>query len=274
MRPSPTRFHPRSAARARTAEPRTGTWLRWLLALAAAAAPIPLMAQNVGSVGDGFYFRRPILSLSVRGGYERPTAGSDIYGLVTEQLTVNRGDFATGGYQVDLGVRLSERAEIVLTAGNSSRDVASEFRRYVDNNDLPIEQSTRLQRFPVSLGVRYAVTAPGERISKFAWIPSRITPWVGAGAGVMSYTFSQTGDFVDFETLNVFRDEYKASGWAPMAYASLGTELRLTTRFSLMGDLRYTASRGSMNASRGAFVGFDKIDLSGGSASLGLTMRL
>ena len=225
-------------------------------------------------VGDGYFFHRPRVSLTFRGGYDRPTAGSDLYGFVTEQLTVSKGDFATSGMQADLGIRLSERTELVLSSGTAKRDVASEFRKYIDNNDQPIEQVTRLQRTPVAVGLRYALTSPGDRISKFAWIPARITPWVGGGAGVMSYKFRQTGDFVDFQTLNVFSDTYEASGWAPMAYANIGTELRLTTRFSLMADLRYTAARGNLNSTRGVFSGFEKIDLSGGAASLGLTLRL
>lgn len=250
-------------------------WRRWLLVLALAAAPLPLFAQSSGlQVGRGYFFQQPTFSFSLRGSYDRPNAGSDVFSFVTEQLTLNKGSFASGGISADIGIRVSDRTELVLSAGQSQRSAGSEFRKYVDNNDLPIEQVTRLRRTPISAGVRYALTAPGERISKFAWIPARLTPWIGAGAGMMNYTFDQKGDFVDFQTLNVFSDTYAAKGWAPMAYASVGGELRLSTRLSLMGDVRYTAARGNLNSTSGAFVGFDKIDLSGGAASLGLTVRM
>jgi hypothetical protein len=246
-------------------------WSRALLALALCAATRPSLAQPAGAIGDGFAFRRPILSLTVRGGYDRPTAGSEIFDFATTNLTLSKGDFAAAGMQVDLGIRFTDRAEFVFSGGSARREAASEFRNFIDNNDKPIEQTTRLRRVPISIGLKYALTSPGERIGKFAWIPSRVTPWAGAGVGSMHYNFSQIGDFVDFQTLNVFRDELTSNGWAPMAYGHLGTDLRLTTRMSLTGDLRYTYSQTKLSA---AFVGFNNIDLSGAAATMGFTLRL
>lgn len=243
---------------------------RWAWLALAAAAPLPLLAQIAGRSGDGFLFRQPVISLSIRGGYDRPTGRSDLYDFVTDQLTLGRGDFAAFGYQADLGVRLTNRLELVMTGGESKRTAPSEFRDFIDNDDQPIEQTTTLHRVPLSLGLKFALTSPGERISKLAWIPSRFTPWAGAGGGMTYYTFSQRGDFVDFETLRVFNRRFRSDGWAPMAYANVGADLRVTTRLALTGDLRYSVSRGTLNRQ---FDGFEKIDLSGSAATLGLTVR-
>jgi hypothetical protein len=248
-----------------------GSAWRHAIWLVLAAAPLPLLAQPVGSAGDGYFFHRPTVSLTLRGGLDRPMGSSQIWDFTTTNLTVNQGDFTAPGFQVDLGIRLSNRTELVLASGTSRRAAPSEFRKYIDNNDLPIQQTTAIRRLPVTLGVRYALSAPEERISRFAWIPSRITPWIGAGAGAMNYTFSQVGDFVDFQTLNVFKQSFGSSGWTPMAYGNLGLDVKLTTRLSLTGDLRYTAARAALN---GSFVGFDKIDLSGTAATMGLTVRM
>ncbi len=258
---------------ARERAPHTPRKLRWLacLCLLLCIAPVPLLAQPAGAIGDGFSFRRPIISLTVRGGYDRPMAGSDIFDFTTKNLTVSKGDFAAASMQVDLGIRVSDRIEIVASGGSARREASSEFRNFIDNNDQPIEQSTRLRRVPISLGVRYALTAPAEQIGKFAWIPSRVTLWAGAGAGGMDYDFSQVGDFVDFETLNVFRDELTSSGVAPMVYGSLAGELKLSTRMSLTADVRYTYARARLSDD---FLGFNKIDLSGTAATMGFTFRL
>lgn len=262
---------PSSGAAARAMAPiRMSVSQLWLI-VAIAAAPLPLLAQPAGAVGDGFAFRRPVLSLTIRGGYDRPVGGSDIYDFSTTNLTLDKGDFAAAGYQIDIGFRVNDRTEIVLSGGQARRQADSEFRDYIDNNDLPIEQTTRLRRMPLSVGVKYALTSPGERIGKFAWIPARLTPWAGVGGGAMQYAFSQVGDFVDFQTLNVFGDELKANGWAPMGYGHLGADLRLTTRLSLTGDLRYTRSSARLG---GSFEGFDRIDLSGTAATMGFTLRL
>ena len=243
---------------------------RWLLIALAAAAPLPLLAQIAGRSGDGYLFRRPVISLSIRGGYDRPTGGSDLFDFATTQLTLNKRDFAAFGYQADLGVRLANRIDLVLTGGESKRSAPSEFRKFIDKDDQPIEQTTTLHRVPLTLGVKFALTSPGERISQLAWIPSRFTPWIGAGGGSLYYTFSQQGDFVDFQTLRVFGRRFRSDGWAPMAYAHAGADVRVTTRLALTGDVRYSMARGTLNNS---FSGFEKIDLSGTAATMGLTVR-
>ena len=257
--------------RGATAVDGVGVSRMWWLLLALAAAPLPLLAQPAGAVGDGFAFRRPVLSLTVRGGYDRPFASSDIYDFSTRNLTLSKGDFAAAGYQIDIGFRINDRTEVVLSGGQARRQAASEFRKYIDNNDQPIEQTTRLRRMPLSVGVKYALRPPAERIGKFAWIPSTFTPWAGVGVGAMQYSFAQTGDFVDFKTLDVFNDNLASNGWAPMGYAHLGADVRITTRVSLTGDLRYTAAKTKLGS---AFSGFNKIDLSGAAATMGFTLRL
>jgi hypothetical protein len=271
MDPSPALHSPLAAADARH---RSASSLRNACLVALFAAPISVIAQPGGAVGDGYFFRRPTVSLTIRGGLDRPTASSDIWAFTTRNLTVDRGDFLAPGYQVDLGIRFNRRTEVVFASGLSVRSTGSEFRDFIDNNDQPIEQTTRIRRLPVTAGVRFALTLPEEKLGRLAWVPARFTPWIGAGGGAMNYTFSQKGDFVDFQTLNVFRQEYVASGWTPMGYANVGADLRLSTRLWLTGDLRYSMARAPMNTPGSKFVGFNKIDLSGTAATMGFTVRM
>ncbi|HYW52212.1 MAG TPA: hypothetical protein VE861_16465 [Gemmatimonadaceae bacterium] len=263
-------IRPVTPAAATAAYRTAASLLPWLLLALLAAAPLPLLAQIAGRSGDGYLFRRPVISLTVRGGYDRPTAGSDIYDFTTTQLTLDKGDFAAGSYQIDLGVRLADRVDLVFGGGEARRTKGSEFRKYIDNDDQPIEQETALRRVPLTVGVRYALTSPGDRISRFAWVPARFTPWIGAGGGSMYYVFEQRGDFVDFETLDVFNRRFRSNGFAPMGYASLGADIGLTPRLLLSADLRYSAARAALS---NAFEGFEKIDLSGTAATLGFTVR-
>lgn len=271
MDPSPALNSPIAATDTRQ---RSAQSLRNACLIALLAAPVSLFGQPAGAVGDGYFFHRPNVSLTIRGGVDRPVASSDIWSFTTRNLTVDKGDFIAPGYQVDLGFRFNRRAEVVLASGVSVRSAGSEFRNFVDNNDKPIEQTTRIRRLPVTVGVRYALTAPEERLGRLAWVPTRFTPWIGAGAGAMNYTFSQKGDFVDFQTLNVFKQEYGVSGWTPMSYANVGADVRLSTRLWLTGDLRYSIARAPMNTPGSKFEGFNKIDLSGTAATMGFTIRM
>ncbi len=262
--PQVTSLKPARAAQLAT--PATAWWA-WLLL---ACAPLPLVAQFVAGGGDGFRFSPSIVSVTVRGGFDRPMAQSEIFDFTTTNLTIARNDFSSFSGAADIAVRVRPRLDVIVGVGRAQRRIPSEFRKFIDNNDRPIEQVTTLRRVPVTLGVRYALRPPGERISTFAWIPARFTPWIGAGGGVMNYRFAQTGDFVNFTTFAVFKDSYAAKGNAPMAYANVAAEFMLSTRIALTSDIRYSVACGTLG---GSFERFDKIDLSGAAATMGLTLR-
>jgi hypothetical protein len=268
--PSRTTLHRRVRPLSTASLTESPLWWKWVLVSVLAALPALLLAQPLNARGDGFLFHRPSISLSVRSGYDRPLGQSDIYSFTTTQLTLNRNSFAAAGFQGDLAIRFADRWEAVLSAATARRNAGSEFRSFIDNDDKAIEQTTTLNRTSFSLGVRYALTEPGEKIGKFAWIPARFTPWVGAGAGVMPWQFKQKGDFVDFQTLKVFGREFNSEGQEPMYYANVGADYALNMRVALTGDLRYTNARGALGT---AFEGFNRIDLSGTAATIGLTVR-
>ncbi len=240
-----------------------------LAALAAGLilTPIGLFAQ---SSGDGFLFGRPHVTLTLRGGFASPTASSDVFAFAAKQLTVGKGDFGSASFGADFGVRLRERLNLQFSASSMGRNVDSEFRDWVDNNDKPIEQRTTFRRTPVTVGLKYYLSAPGRSVSRLAWVPSRFAPYVSAGGGQMWYRFKQAGDFVDFQTLDVFKSDLTSSSWTGVAYGSGGIDYTVSPHLALTTEARYDYSRATMNK---AFEGFNRIDLSGLSANVGLTVR-
>lgn len=231
------------------------------------AAPTALHAQ---SSGNGYLFGRPHATFTLRGGFASPTANSDVFSFSSKQLTVGKGDFGSASIGADLGLRISDRVDLQFGVASMGRNVDSEFRDWVDNNDLPIQQRTTFRRTPVTAGLKYFLTSPGRTLSRLAWVPSKFTPYVAAGAGAMWYTFKQEGDFVDFQTLDVFSSNLSSSSWAPMAYGAGGVDYSLSPHLSLTTEARYDYARATMNKS---FEGFNRIDLSGLSANVGLTVR-
>ncbi len=230
-------------------------------------APAAVHAQTAG---NGFLFGRPSAVFSIRGGFASPTANSDVFSFAAKQLTLGKGDFGSGTVVTDLGVRVADRVDVQFGFSFSDRNINSEFRDWVDNNNLPIEQQTGFRRTAVTLGAKYYLTSPGRSISRLAWVPAKVTPYVSAGVGAMGYRFRQEGDFVDFQTLDVFPTKLSSKGWSPMAYAAGGVDYSLTTRLGLISEARYDRSRATMSS---VFEGFDRIDLSGLSASVGLSLR-
>lgn len=239
-----------------------------LAALAAVAAvAAPARAQ---SSGDGFLFGQPHATFTVRGGYDRPFARGSLFDDVVDQLTLDRSSFGGAAVDAELAIRLTPRVDLALSGGFARSSRGSETRRFTGTDDLPINQTTALSRVPLGVGVKAYLLPRGREVGRFAWIPARIAPFVGAGGGVEYYRFTQNGSFVDFNTLDVFDREFRSSGWAPAAYAVAGADWSLSPRFVVSGQLRYTAARGSLG---GDYAAFDRINLSGATANVGVGVR-
>jgi len=240
-------------------------------ALALIAVAAPLSAQQ-GS-GDGFLFRAPHASLTAHGGFAQPMASGGVFSLATRELTLDRSDFGSGNYGLDLAVSFAPRYELVFGFDRSSSSSRSEYREWVDNNNLPIEQRTRLQRTPFMAGVRYYLSDRGRQIGSVAWVPARFTPFVSGSVGMMKYKFEQDGDFIDTQTLVVFRDRLTSSGWSKVFQAGAGAQWNLNPRVNLTGEVRYQHANGDGDEPFSDFSGY-KVNLSGVSTLIGLTLRL
>ena len=236
-------------------------------AVLASVIAAPLHAQ---AYGDGFLFHEPNVRISVRGGYSHASAGSDLFAFTTDQLTLKRSDFSGLNAGLELAMPLG-RIDLSLDAGYSRASKGSEFRKFVDNNDRPIEQTTTFQRVPLTANARFNLVSPGRSVGRLAWIPTTIVPWVGAGAGAIWYRFEQQGDFIDYKTTNVFRDHFISDGWSPAVQAMGGVDYSLTPLIAVTADARYLRAKAGLGRD---FGGFDKIDLSGISATLGISFRL
>ena len=128
-----------------------------------------------------------------------------------------------------------------------------------------------LRRIPVTVGLRHYLGPRGRAIGRFAWIPAAQTPYVGLGAGVMQYRFNQVGDFVDFSDSTISTDAFESKAWTPVLHALTGMDFALGRFFLVNGEVRYTWARGPMQRD---YEGYNKIDLSGLSATVGFSFRL
>jgi len=235
----------------------------------AALVMVPIVGQAQDN-GKGFLFGAPSGTFAVRAGWAMPRAKSDLFAYTTENLSLNRGDFSSPVIEADLGFRASSRTEIVVSSGISGVNRRSDFRKFQDNAGHPIEQSTSFRRVPVTLGVKQYLTSTGQSIGRFAWIPSRVAPYVGVGGGVMYYKFRQAGDFINFQTNDVFPSIYESAGWTGTGHAMAGVDYSLGPRFALTTEARYLWSKAELSND---FSGFERLDLSGLSTTIGLSIR-
>lgn len=218
-----------------------------------------------------FLFGRPSGTLGLRVSWLSNRSGSDWYDFVTDQLTIDRKNFNGPGIGTDLGITISPRLDVMVGFDYSQSTTASEYRRFVDNNRLPIEQSTLLRGASISGGLKFALTERGREVGRLAWVPRKLVPYIGAGGGAMWFQVRQHGDFVDYVDLSVFTDVFESSGWAPTAHAFGGVDVRVLRRAYVTIDARYTWASGNLGPD---WIDFDPIDLSGLRLSAGFNFIL
>jgi hypothetical protein len=219
-----------------------------------------------------FLLGRPHASIGVRGNWLVASAGSDIYDFVTQHLDIDKSDFNTASFAMDVSIYALPQVDIVGGFDFAKSDIGSQYRNYSEtvrgsSATIPIQQTTELQQMHFTASARFGLLPRGRQISRLAWIPRTFIPYVGAGGGVTRYELRQSGDFVDFATENralgtfsIFTDTFRSAGWAPSMHAFGGADIQVFKRMYFTVEGRYTW----VNAELGQdFIDFEPIDLGG-----------
>jgi opacity protein-like surface antigen len=226
---------------------------------------------------DGFLFGPPIIRIGMRAGFNFARASSEIFDFTTDLLTLERGDF--GGFAIggDVGIRVADPVDLVFSVTRISSSSRSEDREWQEG-DSPITQRTTFDQTPITAIARVYLTSRGRQIGRFAWLPTRFAPYVGAGGGAIHYQFKQTGSFVDVldpspecqagESCPIFDDTLESDAWTRVLLVNAGADYTINPRVTLNTDLRYHFASGEMRDSFRDFT--DNIDLNGLQLSVGV----
>ena len=236
--------------------------------LAATSLPLPSGIFAQGN-GQGFLFEKPAFQVGLNVGYSVAHAGGPVLNHARDQLTLGRKDFDAPTVGVEFAVRVGDRFDVALDFKFSKSDVLSEMRDWVDLDNLPIEQTTAFTRMPLTVSGRFYLRDRGRAVSRLAWIPVKLAPFLGAGAGVTWYRFKQTGDFVDIETLDILNFTIESKGLGTTAHALAGVEISMSPRFLWTLEGRYTFGYATTDYS----FNYDNLDLSGFQATIGVSAR-
>lgn len=223
--------------------------------------------------GDGFLFKKPRVTFKLESGYGFQRSSSDVYDFLVNELTLDRRDFDAPYIGGEIAVRVNERLDLTLGIGYQSTSRASQFETLfepINGVDVPITQTTEFSLVPATVGMRVYPFDRGRSIGRFAWIPRSVTPFVGGSVGGLAYDLRQYGDFVDFETLEIFTDDFHSSGSGFLARASAGVNVSLGQQFFFSLEGRYGWASADLE---GDFVGFAPIDLDGAQLVGGIAVR-
>jgi len=146
-------------------------------------------------------------------------------------------------------VGLANHIEGSLGLGFYQKSVPVVYTDLVNATGQEIFQDLKLRVVPFTATVRYLPLGRG----------SAIQPYIGAGVGVYSYRYSETGEFIDSRN-NIFVDSFKASGSAT-GPAILGGVRFPIGPLGVGGEIRWQDAKADLPADQG-FAG-SRLDLGG-----------
>jgi hypothetical protein len=227
----------------------------------------PAAAQTVQTLqlGAGIFFPRGLDSRHDDDVLLRNALGETLadFPTLTDAIAFEMSDFRGGHFFGEWNVGFGDRVEVGAGVGFYRRSVPTVYYDLVDEFERDIEQRLSLRIVPVTGIVRFMpFGTPGD-----------VQPYVGAGLALLNYRYSEAGDFVDPDTLEIYPDRYNKSG------TTLGGLLLGGVRFPIGGDIyglgiegRYQFGTGDTGGADEGFLA-DKIDLSGGQLNFTFLVR-
>ena len=236
--------------------------------------PALLAAENDANATQDhpsdFRIGKPRFFIGMHAGMNFPRAESDLFDMVTRELTLGKSDFRNALIGFDLGIALHEHFVLVFSGEYGRSKETSEFRDFVEDNGQRIHQRTVFRMVPLTAAVRFYPIKTGETVGSYAWIPNRILPYVGGGGGFVHYEFNQFGDFVDMQTFDIFYASLESNGSVPTLFAVSGVDFGLTSAVCINVEARYSFAKADLSRD---FSGFEPIDLNNLRVSGGINIR-
>jgi len=229
----------------------------------------PASAQPKGKPTD-FHLGHPRMFVGGHAGFNFPRAESDLFSMVTRELTLEKSDLRAPVMGFDFGVTFQSHFAAVFSFEYARTSPFSESRNFVQDNGQPITQTTHFTQMPITGTLRFYPRKIGETVGSYAWIPAKFLPYVGAGAGTIWYQFSQSGSFVDSQTLDIFVASFNSQGFAATGHVVAGADIGLTWRIVANVEARYSFAHTALSQD---FASFHPIDLTGLRLSGGLVFR-
>lgn len=238
-----------------------------MLSTIAAVTATSASAQVVQSLnlGGGFFSPKGFESRANGDVLVRDAFGEFIpdYPELSDALVFEMKDFRSGQVFGEWNIAFGDAVEVGIGTSFYQRSVPTVYYDLVDEVGREIEQALRLRVVPVTAVVRFL---PFGRAGDFQ-------PYVGVGAGVYTFRYSEFGRFVDPDTLDIYEDRFTTSGATPGAVVLGGIRVPLGGDvFGLTFEGRYHFATGDTGGVDNGFLD-DKIDLGGGQFNVGFLIR-
>ena len=168
-------------------------------------------------------------------------------------------DFSGPSFGAEWITAVGDKFDAGLGVSFYQRSVPTVYASFVNANGSEIEQTLKLRVIPFSATVRFLPMGHHHGVE----------PYVGAGVGVLSYRYSEAGQFLATDR-SIFRGDFAGSGTAVGPVIVVGIRVPVGS-WGVGGELRYQSAEGMLPADQD-FAG-TKIDLGGLTYAFTINIR-
>jgi outer membrane protein W len=220
-------------------------------ALALVAAPMTASAQQSLNLSIGGFSPRA----------EDARNSHDVLVADRRFLDFNVGDLngATFGGEYLIGLGDKFDAGVGIGFYQRSTPAADRFKEFAGTGNL-IVADLKLRVVPVTATFRFLPLGHNDGVQ----------PYIGAGAGVFAWRYSESGDFVASDNVTIIHGNFVGSGAATGPVVLGGVRVPIGS-VGVGGEIRWQSAEGNLPADQ-SFAG-TKIDLGGFTYSFTLNFR-
>ena len=202
-------------------------------------------------------------AFSTYGGIRVLAATSELFAANELDFGITDDDFRISGYGFEFDFAVLPRVDISIGFDTADAETFGSYLDLVYDNGGEIEHSARLSMAELSLGVRVRLIGGS----------ARVRPYLMPGATGAYYRYNEIGDFVDFETADIYYDEFVEESFLPGFFAGADVAVvRLPDggRVELFGEFRYARTQGEHTE---GFDGVGELRLDRSGALFGFRVR-
>lgn len=177
-------------------------------------------------------------------------------------LAFDLADF--NGVQVggDVAVSLGAFVEVGAGLGFYQRTVPTVNYDFVHDSGREIEADLKLRNIPISFTARlFPITRDAP-----------VQPYVGGGVQINRWRYTEVGEFLDYDTGEIFRDSFTDTGSEVGPVFLAGVRFPVGGNALLGGEWRYSTAKATVDPSLG-FYG-DTLDLGGHTVLFTVNFKL
>lgn len=207
----------------------------------------------------------PRYAFSLHSGYRALHIQSALFDDNEHDFGITGGDFLAARYGLEFDFTVLPPFDIMIGIESGGATTYGSYLDFTYEDGGEIEHQATLGLSEVTVGARFRIVRG----------PTRFRPYLLLGASGALYTYEELGEFVDFETEDIFYDEFVERSFLPGFFVGGGVDFELARRpgggrIELFGEFRYARTEGEHDDD---FIGFGFLELNRSGALLGFRFR-